>query len=104
MVPEIENNLPEIVRFCRRMDIKSLYLVGSAARGHDYTQISDIDFLYSMLPEESETQKNGGDFFDLLWGLEKITGRKVDLIAEDRIRNKYLLRSLADDKVKIYEA
>jgi predicted nucleotidyltransferase len=104
MAPEIINNLDKIIDSCKKMQVKSLYVVGSASRTSDYTKDSDIDFLYQMITDDEGYNKSGFDYFDLLFSLQEITGKKVDLIAEKGIRNKYFLRSLAEDKQKIYEA
>lgn len=104
MVDVVKNNLDKIVDTCKQMRVKSLYLVGSGARVSDYSSRSDLDFLYSMKTENEEANENRFDSLDLLFKLEEITGKKVDLIAEERIRNKFLLRSLLEDRIKIYEA
>ena len=44
------------------------------------------------------------DYFDLLFKLEEITGRKVDLVAEKGKRNNYFLKSIWGDRLKIYDA
>ena len=104
MVPEIKKNLEKIIETCKQMQVKSLYIIGSAARGDDYTKESDIDFLYTMFTDEKGLPLSNYDYFDLLFKLQEITGRKVDLVAEIGIRNKYFLKSIMDDRVKIYEA
>jgi uncharacterized protein len=104
MVPEITNNLDKIIDTCKKMQVKSLYLVGSAARSVDYSRESDIDFLYTMVTDKEGLPVSQYDYFDLLFSLENITGKKIDLIAEKGIRNKYFLKSLTEDRQKIYEA
>lgn len=102
MVEIVKNNLDEIIDACKKHQIKSLYLIGSAARGNDFTSKSDIDFLF----EFEKDQKAGlfaNNYFDLLFKLETITGKKVDLIAAERIRNKYFLQSINKDRIKIYD-
>lgn len=104
MIPEIKKNLDKIIETCKQMQVKSLYLFGSAARSNDYTEESDIDFLYSMFMDEKGLPVSNYDYFDLLFKLEEIIGRKVDLVSEKGIRNKYFLKSIMDDRLKIYEA
>lgn len=102
MVEAVKNNLDKIIEACKQMQVQSLYLVGSGARVTDFTFHSDLDFVYTMRPDARH--EKGFDFFDFWFLLEEITGRKVDLIAEERIRNKFLKKSLSEDKIKIYEA
>ena len=86
------------------MHIASLYLFGSGARTNDFNKDSDLDFLYSSLTDEKGCLLPPHyDYFDLLWRLEKITGKKVDLIAEKVIKNKYFLEEVQKDRIKIYE-
>jgi len=104
MIEVVKNNLDKIIQTCKQMQVQSLYLFGSGARKSDFSLESDIDFLYTMVTDEKGTPVSRFDYFDLLWELEAITNKKVDLVAEDRIRNKYLLKSILEDRIKLYEA
>ncbi len=103
MAPEVRENIDLIIEACKKMQVKSLYVFGSAAR-EDYSKKSDIDFLYSMFIGDNGLPASQYDYFDLLFKLEEITGKKVDLIAEKGIRNKYFLAEIMKDRQKIYEA
>ncbi len=104
MINILSNQLTEIHKACEEMNVKSLYLFGSGARGEDYNKQSDLDFLFSF-----QVDVNGNllppyfDYFDFLFRLEKITGRKVDLVAEKKIKNKYFLEQVQKDRIRIYE-
>jgi uncharacterized protein len=104
MNQEIKNKLSDIIKTCEQMQVKSLYLFGSGVR-EDFNTQSDFDFLFSF-----KTDADGNllppfyDYFDLMFELEKITGRKVDLVAESEIRNKYFLKRINPEKIKIYES
>ena len=104
MIEIISNKLTEIKTACEEMHVQSLYLFGSGARAKDFNKQSDLDFLFSF---QSDTNGNllppYYDYFDFLFKLEKITGKKIDLVAEERIENKYFLREVEKDKIKIYE-
>lgn len=104
MVDIVKNNLDKIVDVCKQMQVKSLYLFGSASRPNDYSHDSDLDFLFQFINDKDGLPTGGYNYFDLLFKLEEITGKKVDLVAEERIQNKYFLKSIAQDKTKIYEA
>jgi predicted nucleotidyltransferase len=99
----IKNKLSEIIKTCEQMQVKSLYLFGSGVR-EDFNTSSDLDFLFSF-----KSDKDGNllppfyDYFDLMFELEKITGRKIDLVAEERITNKYFLNRVSKEKIRIYE-
>lgn len=104
MVAEVKDNLDKIIDTCRQMQVKSLYLFGSGSRLSDFNTTSDLDFIFEFINGKDGMPVSKFDYFDLLWKLEEITGRKVDLVAGERIRNKYFLQSVNEDKVAIYEA
>ena len=100
----IQNKLSEIIEVCRQMQVKSLYLFGSGTR-LDFNNESDLDFLFTFLnDEEGNLLPLYYDYFDLMFESEKITGRKVDLVSERDIKNKYFLKRISADKVKVYES
>ena len=57
-----------------------------------------------MITNEEGLPVGNLDYFDLMFRLEQITGRKIDLVPERKIRNKYFLKSIIDDRIKLYEA
>lgn len=103
MVDIVKNNLDKIIDTCKQMQVKSLYLFGSGARGTDYTNQSDLDFLFSF-KEKDGTSLSKYDYFDLLFKLEEITGKEIDLVAEERIVNRYFQQRINQEKVCIYES
>lgn len=103
MIPEIKNNLSEIIDTCRKMQVQSLYLFGSGVREDDYDKQSDLDFLFRFKVDKTGNLLSPYDYFDLMFSLEKITGRKIDLVAEDRITNEYFLEKISKEKIKLYE-
>ncbi|MFY8127094.1 MAG: nucleotidyltransferase family protein [Chitinophagaceae bacterium] len=99
MIPEINNNLDKIIEACKLYNIKSLSVVGSAARAIDFGIESDIDFLFKRKDENTAF-----DVFDITLGFQDILQKKVDMINEEGIKNKYFLESVLIDSVKLYEA
>jgi predicted nucleotidyltransferase len=107
MVDTIINNIHKIKDACKEHEVKELYLFGSAARGNDFNEKSDIDFLVSFQPFlENVTNENVfktvKNFETLHQKLESITKRKVDLIQEKSIRNKYLRHFINKEKIILY--
>lgn len=85
------------------MQVQSLYLFGSGARESDFNGESDLDFLFEFKKDTDGMPLSGKNYFDLLITLENITGRKVDLIAKERLKNKYFVASITSDLIKLYE-
>jgi uncharacterized protein len=107
MIAAVQKNMDKIMDACNRHQVKALYLFGSAARQHDFTEKSDIDFLvefaysYDHADDDLiEQQVNNTDLFRS--ALEEITKREVDLLQEQNIRNKFLKYFINKDKKLIY--
>lgn len=73
----------------RRFGVRSIALVGSFARG-EQTEESDLDFLVEFEKKDFEA------FMDLVFFLEELLGRDVDLITADSVRGKRRLAILED--------
>jgi len=105
MIELVKTNLDKIIEACKKHHVQSLYLFGSAARVDDFTNESDLDFLvHYSLPQSNDQEI----FFkvanaeNLQEKLEKITKRKVDLIQDQNIKNKYLKYFINKDKTLVY--
>lgn len=104
MAKEMENRLDpniaselaarraQIQSLCRRTNVVSLDLFGSAASGEFQPETSDLDFLVTF----GEFPQGGifDAYMDLAEGLEALFGRTVDLITERSIRNPYFRKAV----------
>jgi len=104
MINVVEQNIDQLIALCKEMQLEKLYLFGSAARKIDFTNESDLDFLYRFKKDKEGFPISGYDYFDLLFRLEEITGKKVDLVAEEKITNHYFLKRILKERVQIYES
>lgn len=48
MITVFETKHDEIIKTCKEMQVKSLYVFGSATRKSDFTAKSDLDFLFQF--------------------------------------------------------
>lgn len=104
MVPLIQNNMPAILELCKKHHLKSFYLVGSATSTDRFSDQSDVDFLYRFKKEEIVEWDYADNYFDLLFALQDLLKRKVDLVAEEKMWNPYFIESINQSKQMIYEA
>ena len=95
----INKELPELRKICQSFKVRKLELFGSALKG-PFTQKSDVDFLvgFKTMPLEDYFE----NYINLKISLENLLGRKVDLLEEQTLKNPYLIRSINQDKLKIY--
>ena len=105
MVALISKNIDQIQALCKEHYVKSLYLIGSAARTENgFSADSDVDFLYTFNKETMPEFDYADHYFELLFELQNLLNRKVDLVAEDRLKNPYFIKSINGDKQKLYES
>ncbi len=93
---------------CRQHYVKTLYVFGSAVTD-TFNAKSDIDFLYSI-DIENFTNWVFADYnyADNLLHFERelsdFFSRKIDLVADGMITNKYLKQNIEKTKYKVYAA
>ena len=96
----IELNLEKIYELCRKYKVKTLSVFGSILTDR-FNDDSDVDFSATFLPEEDPLIA-GNNFINLYTDLQQLMGRKIDLVSEDSIRNKYFKEELEETKQLIY--
>jgi uncharacterized protein len=104
MIALIKDNMHAIQDACRKHHVKPLCLVGSAAKENTFTDQSDVDFLYRFRKEDIGEMDYADNFFDLMFYLQDLLKRKVDLVAEEKMWNPYFIESINRDKPLIYES
>ncbi len=104
MITVVQNKIDEIRKICQEMQVQSLYLFGSGTNEKKFTKKSDLDFLFQFKKDKHGYPVSGYDYFDLLFELERITGKKIDLVAEEKIKNKFFLDRVNQEKIKVYES
>ena len=104
MIALIKNNMAAIQNVCKKHHVKSLYLVGSAAKDAQFNLTSDIDFLYRFNKKDIKEMEYADNYFDMLFELQDLLNRKVDLVAEEKMWNPYFIESINNGKQLIYES
>mgnify|MGYP001353053776 CR=1 FL=1 len=96
----IHRNKDAIIEICRKHNIITLFLFGSAT-SEDFTPgKSDIDLMVefdSMKPGEHARQ-----FFGFIEDMEYLLKHPVDVIESAGIKNPYFLKSVQESKELIY--
>jgi predicted nucleotidyltransferase len=102
MIEVIEQHRSDLVALCRKHHVKTLEVFGSAVDGTFDSARSDLDFLLEFLPAAAGRPFHG--YFDLKEDLEKVFGRKVDLVMPTAIRNPYFLKAVNQQRTVLYAA
>lgn len=103
MIQILNNKVDEIKTACKKYRVKSLYVFGSAVTGK-FNNESDIDFLLDYFKTEEGLPVEGFDYFDLMFLLEEITGKKVDLVVDGAVKNPFFKQRIESEKILLYAA
>jgi predicted nucleotidyltransferase len=96
---DIEVDAAKLADLCRRYQVRELSLFGSAARGEMRPE-SDIDLLVEFLPgADVSLLEHAG----LMLDLERLLGRKVDLVSKNGLKPLVRPYVLADTRL-VYAA
>lgn len=87
VVTLVQNNLAAVAESYRRFKVRRMYLFGSAAQGAFRPNSSDLDFLVAL--DESRPAESTENYFGLAGELERLFGRRVDLVTERSVRNPH---------------
>lgn len=95
----VASKLDDIRRLCVEAKVRMLEVYGSAATD-EMTDDSDIDFLVEFLP--LEPGQHADCYFRLLFGLEDLFEREIDLSESTAVRNPYLLQDIEEARQVLY--
>jgi len=103
MIELVREKLGEIRELCERFHVRRLEVFGSAADGRYEEGRSDLDFIVDFT--ELPPFEHGDAYFALLFALEEMFGRGVDLVElqPPGRANPYFLKVIEESRELIYE-
>ena len=102
MIPLIGEKQAAIVELCDRCHVRRLSIFGSATRQDFDLGSSDIDLLVEFDPSADPSYAQ--NYREFRGELERIFGRRVDLVSDEAIRNPFLRRAIEANRVQLYAA
>ncbi len=97
----LEEYQEELNELCKKYHVDALYVFGSFADGAARMN-SDMDFLVSF--KELSIEQYTDSYFDLHEALEKLYGRRIDLVTVNSLSNPYFMESVESTKQLLYAA
>mgnify|MGYP001144895337 FL=1 len=97
----IEMNLQRIIDLCLKHKVKTLAVFGSILTDR-FNDQSDVDLLVNFDTTDHEKWDYVTNYFDFRDALERLFGRKVDLVVEKGLKNKYFIANVNRTKQMIY--
>ncbi len=101
MITEVEQKRPQVAQLCRQYRVLRLDLFGSAASGAFSPATSDFDFIARFADTRSADYADR--YLDFAEALERLFGRRVDLLTERAIRNPYFRAEVDRTRQVVYE-
>ncbi len=100
MNSQVQLDSKAVREFCMKWRISELSIFGSALRD-DFGAESDLDFLLSFAPDASWDL---WDWVDMRDELMALTGRDVDIVAKEALRNPYRRKNILANREIIHAA
>ena len=100
MVQLITDHAAELEQLCSRCRVLRLDVFGSATDAQRFGPDSDLDFLVEFQPTLNSGRADA--YFDLLFGLQDLFGRPVDLVMRSAIVNPYFRESVEESREPLY--
>ena len=100
-LPLTELQLAAITAACRQHHVARMHLFGSALRADFDPNRSDLDLLVEFKAIDPTELVRA--YFDLERQLLEITGKPVDLVMTDAVRNRYVRAEIDATKQLIYQ-
>jgi predicted nucleotidyltransferase len=102
MIKLIEDKIPDLIALCKTHRVESFDLFGSAVKNAMHED-SDLDFLVQF-SAEINVLDYADNYFEFLYQLEILTGKKVDLVSKKSLKNPILIEEIERSKVELYAA
>ncbi|WOC51431.1 nucleotidyltransferase [Bergeyella porcorum] len=96
---KIEIHQEQIKALCEKHKVKTLYAFGSVLNER-FNSESDIDLLVKF--QEIDLLDYADNYFNLLFSLQSVLDRKVDLVTEQSLKNPYFIEQINNTKQLIY--
>ena len=98
----LTDKLKEIIVICKKHNIDSIAVFGSAAK-NEMNENSDIDFLVKF-SNKINVLDYADNYFSVHEKLEKLIGKKVDLVSVKSLKNPILISEINNSKIELYAA
>ena len=84
----IEMNIDKIIALCRKYKVAKLWVFGSILTPR-FNDDSDVDFLVDFDEQRIELLDYADNVFGFIHEIEAVVGRKVDLVVNKSIKNRF---------------
>lgn len=98
----LENHRKDMSDLCRRHSVRRLEVFGSATNDTFHPTTSDLDFLIDFEP--MEPREHSRAYFGMLFQLEELFRRPVDLVESSALTNPFFLDCINQQRQILYDS
>ena len=99
----IEMNIDKIIALCKKYKVAKLWVFGSILTPR-FNDESDVDFLVDFDERNIELLDFADNFFDFIHEIEAVIGRKVDMVVNKSIKNRFFRAEVDENRKLLWSA
>lgn len=99
----IEMNIDKIIALCKKYKVAKLWVFGSILTPR-FNDESDVDFLVDFDEKNIELLDYADNFFDFIHEIEAVMGRKVDMVVNKSIKNRFFRAEVDENRKLLWSA
>ena len=99
----IEMNIDKIIALCKKYKVAKLWVFGSILTPR-FNDESDVDFLVDFDEQKIDLLDYADNFFNFIHEIEAIVGRKVDMVVNKSIRNRFFRAEVDETRKLVWSA
>lgn len=99
----IEMNLDRIIALCKKYNVAKLWVFGSILTSR-FNDQSDVDFLVDFDENKIDLFDYADNFFNFIHEIETVVGRKVDMIVNKSIKNRFFRAEVDETRHLLWTA
>jgi len=99
----IEMNIDKIIALCKKYKVAKLWVFGSILTPR-FNDESDVDFLVDFDEKRIDLLDYADNFFNFIHEIEAVVGRKVDMVVNKSIKNRFFRAEIDETRHLLWSA
>jgi hypothetical protein len=97
----LDSYIKEFHALCDNHKVRQLFAFGSVLNS-EFTKDSDVDLVVDF--NTTDPLEYAENYFALKFALQELLQRQIDLLEQKALKNKYLVESINNTKIVLYDA
>lgn len=96
-------NIDKIIALCKKYKVAKLWVFGSILTPR-FNDDSDVDFLVDFDEKRIDLLDYADNFFNFIHEIEAVVGRKVDMVVNKSIKNRFFRAEVDETRHLLWSA